>query len=84
MACEQVGQLMKESPIHLVPGDIAQGGIKPDLVATQDGHSGCGPHTGIPSDRDQGSQRRIEPLQCFANLFLQKGISLAATFGNMS
>lgn len=84
MACQQMGQLVKQRSIHLLLGYFTQTGMKPDLVAPEDSNSCRSPHAGIPPGRDQGSQGRIEVLQCLANFFLKEGISPAKSSGNRS
>ena len=84
MACQQMSQLVKQCPIHLLLRDLTQGGIKPNLVSTQDGDSGRCPHAGVPTGRHQVSQDRIEATQCLAYFFLKKGIPCAATSGTIT
>ena len=84
MACQQMSQLVKQCPIHLLLRDLTQGGIKPNLVSTQDGDSGRCPQAGVPTGRHQVSQDRIEATQCLAYFFLKKGIPCAATSGTIT
>ena len=70
-ACQQMGQFMEQCPFHLFPGDLAQGGIEPDLVPPQDGHSSRGPHAPVPTDDKASGKVLMEWLDGATRLLLQ-------------
>lgn len=76
-AGQKMGKFVKQGPLHLLRGDLAQAGIQPDLVPAQNRDSGRCPHAWIPSRHDELSQSRIYREKDLADLFLQQGIPFA-------
>lgn len=74
---KKVSQFMKQGLLDLGLGNIAQGGVQPDLPSRGNGYSGSCPHPGIPADGHQRGECRGKGKQHRSRSFLKGCVALA-------